>query len=254
MSLIITDSNWKDVVRRLESEGFQPGALPRQTAVGELEGVPVFAEQVPLIPPSEWEDRIREMTENRSWIGDRWQSDPRADSQNGLGYCWAYSLAQAVMAVRAGQGQPFVQLSPESLAGDVNYQNRGNYLDSALKYAATYGLATRQTVPQYKIRESQWDPAYKEERTKYIPLEWWDLGGRNVWNETVTALLLGYGCYVGYDWWGHAVFLDRLRIQNGTIQVHTPNSHGPGNDVWLSGSRAVPSLGSFVLRSVTWSA
>ena len=171
----------------------------------------------------------------------------------GVHNCWAYSLAQSVMAVRAAQGQPFVQLSPESLAEDVNYRNAGNYLDSALAYAAKNGIATRATVPQHKIKESQWDAAYKEERTHYIPSEWWDLDGRDVWRSTVTALLLGYGCYVGYDFWSHAVWLDRLRIgDNGKIEVHTPNSHGPGQDVWLAGSKAIPSMGSFVLRAVTW--
>ena len=157
------------------------------------------------------------------------------------------------MAVRAAQGQKFVQLSPESLAEDVNYRNAGNYLDSALEYAAKNGIATRATVPQHKIKESQWDAAYKEERTHYIPAEWWDLDGRDVWQSTVTALLLGYGCYVGLDWWSHAVWYDRMRISDrGAIEIHTPNSHGPGEDVWLSQSKATPGMGSFVLRTVTW--
>ena len=84
-----------------------------------------------------------------------------------------------------------------------------------------------------------------------MPQEWWDLGGNDVWAETVTALLQGWGCYVGYDWWRHAVFLDMLRVNNGKIEVHTPNSHGPGNDAWLVGSKAIPSMGSFVLRGMT---
>lgn len=254
MSHLITDANYREFLDQQAEKGIVGfGALPRQTPVGGLAGVPVFAEHVPLIPESEWADRIRHMTENKLWIGDRWQSDPKADFQNGYGFCWAYSLAQSVMAVRAAQGLPFVQLSPESLAEDVNYRNEGNYLDSALAYAAKYGIATRATVPQHKIKESQWNPAYKEERKLYIPLEWWDLGGQSVWKETVTALLMGHGCYVGLDWWSHAIWYDRLRIgSSGKVEVHTPNSHGPGEDVWLSGSKAVPSMGSFVPRSVTW--
>lgn len=254
MSLYIFDDNSAaEVVSQLEGEGFLAGALPRQTAVGGLEGVPVFAEQVPLIPESEWAGRIKEMTDNKLWIGDRWQSDPNADFQDGLGFCWAYSLAQATMAVRAAQGQPFVQLSPESLAECVNYRNQGYYLDRALEYAAKNGLATRATVPQHAITERQWDAKYKEERTHFIPTEWWDIGGSDVWGETVTALLMGYGCYVGYDWASHAVWLDRIRIgSNGKVEVHTPNSHGPEQDWWLAGSKAIPSMGSFVLRDTTW--
>ena len=251
MSLYITDDNYADVVAESEANGFVAGALPRQTEVGGLACAPVFAEQVPLIPQSEWNDRIARMTASGSFIGQRWKSDPKADYQNGLSFCWAYSLAQSGMAVRAIMSQPFVQLSAESLAECTGYRNAGYYLDRAIEYAANKGIASRLTVPQNKITVSQWDPKYADERQNYMPLEWWDLGGKDVWAETVTALLQGWGCYVGYSWWRHAVFLDMLRVNNGKIEVHTPNSHGPGNDAWLSGSKAIPSMGSFVPRSMT---
>ncbi len=254
MSIIITDQNWQDVVDQSTAQGFLAGALPRQTQVGELACAAVFAEHVPIIPEGEWKTRIADMTAKGLFIGQRWVSDPKADFQDGFGFCWAYSLAQATMANRAAMGQPFVQLSPESLAECVGYRNRGYYLDAALEYAAKNGIASRATVPQHKISEGQWNAAYKDERQNYIPLEWWDLGGREVWAETVTAMLMGRGCYAGYDWWSHAVFLDMLRVNNGQIEVHTPNSHGPGNDAWLRGSRAIPSMGSFVLRSTTLAA
>jgi len=253
MSILITEDNWHDVVNESQAQGFLAGALPRQTQIGELACAQVFAEHVPIIPESAWRDRIRYNTEHGLFMGQRWKSDPHADYQNGFGFCWAYSLAQACMAVRAAQGQTFIQLSPESLAEDVGYRNRGNYLDSALTYAAKNGIASRLYVPQHKITPTQWDKQYLEDRKWHIPTEWYDLGGKNVWAETVTALLLGFGCYVGYDWWGHAVFLDMLRINDrGEIEVHTPNSHGPGNDAWLRGSRAIPSMGSFVLRAMTY--
>lgn len=250
MSVIVTDANYRDIVRQSEDAGHLAGCLPRQTPVGGLACAPVMSEHVPLIPESEWEDRIKFNTEKKLWIGDKWQSDPKADYQNGLGFCWAYSLCQAVMAVRKVQLQPFVQLSPESLAEDVGYRNRGNSLDSAIAYAAENGIATRKTVPQHKISPSQWDAAYKDERQNHIPLEWYDLD-ESAWKSTVAALLEGYGCYVGLSWASHAVWYDRLRINNGQIEVHTPNSHGPDQDWWLSGSRRYPDMASFALRSVT---
>ena len=251
MSLYINDDNYLSVVEESEAAGFTAGALPRQTQIGDLECAPVFAEHVPLIPESEWIGRIQQMTATGSFIGQRWTSDPKADYQNGFGFCWAYSLCQSAMAVRSFMSQPFIQLSPESLAECTGYRNSGYYLDRALEYASNKGIACRLTVPQHKITKPQWNPQFEDERLSYIPLEWWDLGGKDVWAETVTALLQGYGCYVGYDWWRHAVFLDMLRVNNGKIEVHTPNSHGPGNDAWLAGSKAIPSMGSFVLRSMT---
>jgi len=254
MSIHITDSNFREVVQRSQEAGFTVGALPRRSKVGGLACAPVFAERVPLLPESQWKSRIREAEADGVYIGQRWQSDPNADYQNGFGYCWAYSLSQATMACRAAMGQPFVQLSPESLAECVGYRNRGYYLDDALAYASQHGIASRLFVPQHKISKAQWSQQYLDDRKNYIPTEWYDLDGKDVWAATVTALIMGFGCYVGYDWWGHAVWLDRLRIgSNGKIEVHTPNSHGPGNDAWISGSRAIPSMGSFVLRNVTFS-
>lgn len=171
----------------------------------------------------------------------------------GVHNCWSYSLSQAVMGKRLQQGQSFVQLSPESLAEDVGFRNKGNSLDSALEYAAQYGIASREFVPQFDISKKNWKSGWEDNRKNYIPLEWWDLGGKDVWAETVTALLCGEGCYVGLSWWSHAVWYDMLGIDDkGRIGVHTPNSHGEGKDVWLFGSKAIPSMGSFVIRSVTY--
>lgn len=139
MSIYIDDNSDIEVMRG----GFPPGALPRQTSVGGLACATVYAEVMPLIPESEWPRRIADMTAAGSFIGQRWKSDPKADYQNGYGFCWAYSLAQAMMAKRAAMGLSFVQLSPESLAEDVGYRNKGNYLDSALTYTAKNGIASR---------------------------------------------------------------------------------------------------------------
>jgi hypothetical protein len=229
VSIFINDDNFQDVVNESGAAGFLAGALPRETSLGGLACAEVFAEHVPLIPESKWKSRIQYATENGLFIGHRWRSDPQADYQDGFGFCWAYSLSQATMAVRAAMGQPFVQLSPESLAEDVGYRNRGNSLDSSLAYAAKFGIASRATVPQHKISEREWSAQYKEDRKLYLPLEWFDLGGKDVWAETVTALLSGFGCYVGYDWWGHAVLLDMLRINDkGQIPTATAQETTPG--------------------------
>jgi len=234
--------------------GFPPGALPRQTQVGGLECAAVYAEHVPLIPESEWKNRIADMAASGSFIGQRWKSDAKADYQNGTPLCHLYSLAQAVMAKRHAMGLPFVQLAPESGLGVNGYRLAGGYLDRDIEWAAVHGLCERSYVPMYSNKPNSWKAGWADNALNNIPLEWWDLDGQNVWASTVTALLSGDGCYVGYDWAGHAVFLDMLRVgTNGKIEVHTPNSHGPGQDWWLAGSKAIPSMGSFVIRSVTFS-
>ena len=253
MTLIVDDTNWQELVEADQIAGLPPGCLPRQTEIGGLECAAVYAEHVELIPESQWMDRAREMIADRAFIGDRIQFDPATHFQNGLGFCWAYSLCQALEAERELMGLPPELLAPESLAECVNYRNAGYYLDRALEYAAKNGIARRQFVPQYKLNPKDWQAGWKEDRANFVPLEWWDLGGKNVWAETVTLLLNGMGCYVGLDWWSHAVFYDRLVIDGQRLGVHTPNTHGPGKDVNLFGSKAIPSMGSFGIRSVTYS-
>lgn len=254
MSIFITEDNWPDIKVDLDAQGLSFGALPRTTNIGDSKYSLVFAEHVSLIPESEWKDRIREMANAGAFIGQRFKFSPKDNFQNGYSLCWAYSLAQACMGNRGQQGQKFVQLSADSLAEDVGFRNAGNSLDSALEYAATHGIASREFVPQYDIKQKNWKPGWEVDRQNYIPLEWWDLGGKDIWAETVTSLLSGHGCYVGYNWASHAVWLDMLGINDkGQIMVHTPNSHGEGNDWWLVGSRAIPSMGSFVIRSMTLS-
>jgi hypothetical protein len=251
MTLIIDDSNWQELVSKTKTAGYETGALPRRTEVGELACAAVY--DVPLIPESEWMDRTKEMIANKAFIGDRIQFDPKAHFQNGLKYCWGYSLCQAVEAERVDMGLDFQLLAPESLAECVGYRNQGYYLDGAIEYAAKNGISRRLYVPQHKINPSQWDGKYKDDRANFKPLEWWDLDGRDVWAKTVSVLLAGKGCYVGLDWWGHAVFYDRLVIDGKRIGAHTPNTHDAGNDVNLFGSKAVPSMGSFAIRSCTFS-
>ena len=255
MTRIIDDTNWRQFLDEEEAAGRPAkGALPRGLDGRKPLSVStrVFSEDVPLIPESEWADRIRYMTEHKLFLGDRIQFDPRAHSQNGLNYCWAYSLAQGVEAELVRNGQPFSLLAPESLGEDVRWRNAGNYLDSAITYAAQHGIARRKYVPQHEINSSKFDPEWKNDRANFVPLEWWDLGGRNVWAQTVTALLSGFGCYVGLDWWSHAVWYGKLVLDGNRIGVWTPNSHGPGEDRILYGSRAVPSMDSYVPRSVTF--
>lgn len=250
---IIDDRNYLDFINEQRDAGWPAGAIPREKDGRKpLKVGHPLSEDMRLIPENEWEDRIKYMTTNKMWIADRIKFNPKDHYQNGLGYCWAYSLAQAVEAERVRGGQDFQLLAPESLGEDVRWRNAGNYLDSAIQYAAKNGIARRQLVPQHELNSNRFDPQWKEDRKNFVPLEWWDLGGNKVWAQTVTALLSGFGCYVGLDWWSHAVFYAKLVLDGKKIGVWTPNSHGEGEDVILYGSRAVPSMDSYVLRSVTF--
>src|SRR5690606_14564247 len=66
-----------------------------------------------LIPRSEWSDRIKKKTQEKSWLTDL-RNFPALD-QNGQGFCWAYSTTSCVMLLRRVMGQPDVRLSAHAI-------------------------------------------------------------------------------------------------------------------------------------------
>ncbi|MFA5056500.1 MAG: hypothetical protein WC485_00165 [Opitutaceae bacterium] len=252
MSTIIDDSNWQQVIESAEAVGgFFPGALPRESEIGGLEGVPVFAERIELLPESRWPDVVRDTLARGGFIGQRLGLQSRSDYQNGFPTCWAKSAAQAVMGARFNAGLPFVQLQGESLIGVTGGRIQGYYLDKALTWMLKYGIASSEYVPQHEYNRNRWKPGYEQDALQYMPLEGFDGGARDIWAETITALVDGHGCYAAYNWARHAVWLDGLVLDGNRIGVHTPNTHGPGNDWTLFGSKAIPSE-LYVIRATTY--
>lgn len=247
----IDDSNYAEYVQLAARDG-EFGCLPRRSEIGEAEYCAVFADAVPLIPKDEWPGRIAAMAGRfpRALIED---TPIVSMSQNGLPYCWAWGLAQAMMAVRAQQGQDYIEFAPESLGAVVSFRKQGFYPERAIKWAAENGVCTRQYVPLHSINPSRYGDGWQENAKLHRPTEWFDLGGRDMWSETVTALLLGFPIYVGYNFWSHAVMLDELVIVNGEICVSGPNSWGRDQRFILKGSRKIPSQ-AFAPRTGTWSA
>lgn len=249
MTLIVTDENSLKIITAMQADGFPPGCAEdgrfRSEPIGTYSAV--YADEFPLIPESEVIERIKYVTANQGFIGQRWQPDPRAHFQSTFGWCWAYSLTQAVEGVRAGQGLPFVQLAPESLLELVNYRNQGYYCDRALEYAKQHGIAERALVPQYSQNPVKWGD-YRENAKQYVPLETWDCTQKEMRAQVRTALLCGDGVYGGWDKYRHAMWLDGMLLDGNKIRYHTPNTHGPGKD-WALDSEPDE---AFILRSATY--
>jgi hypothetical protein len=236
MVRIITDANWRDELRP------EYQTRPRQGQMGDLPFAAVYADAVPLIPEVEWPERVADMTAKKLWPEDAYQRfNPRLKYQDGLGYCWTYSLAQNLEVVRAINNLPYVELGPESLGGDVGWRNRGNYLDSALRYCAEHGMASREFIPDHEINPRNFKDGWEQDAQLYKPVEWWDGGAKDMWHEAVTMLLSG-SCvpWIGLNWWSHAITYTRLEYVRGELCAYTPNSHGAGQDRILSGRKKVP--------------
>jgi hypothetical protein len=227
--------------------------VPRESEYGKLEGVPMFADSFELIPPDQWSKRISSMEEAKAWPRDRYRDQkPVHQNQNGLSFCWAYSLAQAVEMTRAVAGLEYRQLAPETLGAMTGWRNAGYYCDKALAYAQQHGIAGREFAKQYSLNYRGYQAGWQENALLHRPVEVYDLG-RDMWAEVVTALISGFAVYTGYNRFSHAITLDSLVNNGGKIGVSSPNTWNGEQDRWtLFGQTAVPDE-AFAIRTVTYS-
>lgn len=240
MTIRIDDDNYQQITEEAETlGGFPPGAIPRESSVGELEGVPVFAEQIELLPESKWLDTTKETLASGRFIGQRVSLDANKDYQNSFPTCWAKSLAQAMTALMQAVGVN-VQLQGESLIGVTGGRVQGYYLDKALLWLLRHGIASDEYVPLGEYNQRKWRAGWEQNAQQFMPLEGFDGGARDVWAETITGLNAGLGGYLAYNWARHALFADGLVIDGSKIGVHCVNTHGPGNDWTLYGKKAIP--------------
>ena len=141
------------------------GNIPKQPT---LLTAPVYGTvpNTPLVPESEWKDRIDEM-------GNDW-TDPflgPVHDQNGYGMCNASATASAMEYQRAVQGLPYVPLSGGDLYMRIAWggQDNGSTLEDGIKAAMQDGIASVPVVPYLDWRGE--NPGAREDRKKYRVLE-----------------------------------------------------------------------------------
>lgn len=72
-------------------------------------------------------------------------------NQDPTNYCWTYGVVHAIMVIRHLAGQPFLRLSPYSVACIVkNFQNNGGWGSQALAQIVKDGIATEEYWPMEK--------------------------------------------------------------------------------------------------------
>lgn len=243
-----------DASNYMDHFGGACGTLPRVDPVGSIACAP--ATPFKLKAREEWADCISKMEAEKSRTSDLMvEAGIPVVSQEFTLLCWAYSCAAAVMVVRAQQGQPFVKLSPESIAGPVNgYRNAGNYLSRALKQVVEVGIASEEFVPHLTIEKSGFKPGWEQDAAKYRAKEFWDLGANDgqMFDRLMTMCCDRFVCPVNLPWWGHSVLAVDPFMQgsgrNLRFGCRIWNSHGDGfkviDEPYMQAAEA------YVLRSI----
>lgn len=230
-------------------EGIGCGLIPRDYS---LEPVGYFASafDLPLIPRSEWSDRIAEKDRAKSWLSDqRARQNIKSTNQGQTNYCWAHSSASAVMLTRAQQGEPHVQLSATSIACKIkNFANQGGWGSQSLEYTTEHGICTIADWPEGPTgRRQEFDtPMAWATAKRFRVVEWMDLQPGDV-DQFVTCLLLNIPVVSDYNWWRHSVCSMRVKWDGRnvrTVQSRIWNSWGDGwgenGEGWLDPAKSIP--------------
>lgn len=183
---------------------------------------------MPLIPQSEWDDRIAEMETNKTRLSDLLlQANIPCLDQNGTNYCWINGPVTALETIRCVEGLPYVKLSPASGGAPIkNFSNSGGWGGEALDWIAKNGVCSAALWPPNAISRSYYTSAAKAEALKFRFLEWTDVES-NDFNALMTMLFLRIPCPIGLDWWSHVVCcIDPVKISAGQYGVRFRNSWG----------------------------
>lgn len=258
--IIDVDREWQNLAQN--QPGGELGALPRKSVYGSAEGLIPFGDAYldKLVDPKDYKEVIAHCHamkifpmyhEKATWLppGGRW-------NQNGLPYCWAWGMTSSFQNCRAQEGKkPIVQLAPVSLGFTVNWQSRGNYLESAINGARTRGIAPAEYVPSpfdrnYRNYKSGWEEAALNFRLGEVV----DTDSRNMIQHCISILALGKPLYIAYNWWSHAlqaagVIWDESQPNN--LRWVIQNSHNEDDFIELVGSKGIPSEAYGIMSTLT---
>lgn len=248
------DHNWRLLMREPQTENGLAEALPRRTICGspaatKIGLVPVQDSPDLLVDPADYKEVIAACHEKK--LFPMYHQDAtglfEGSTQDSLGYCWAWSAVNALMAKRAIEGQKPVLLAPVTLGWLVNWKNQGNYLESAIQGLNERGVAPLSFVPnQHSTNYRQYKDGWEDAALDYRSMEWWDCNytsERAMLQQCLTILSLAIPLYAAWDHLGHAMQIAGMlwdeKARNNTVYV-IRNSHGEKDYIEMEGVRATP--------------
>lgn len=199
-----------------------------------------------LIDRSEWEDRAAEKEKTQSRLSDliNYKKLPPKNQQQ-TNYCWCTAPVGAYETLRLFMNEPMVEFSNASIGGPITgYKNVGGFGEDALNYMVNHGVVPSANWPNNTISKKYFTPANQQLAMANRVTEWWKLEPNHI-EQTASCVLQNIPVPVGYDWWGHEVYVVDLLFQNGQPCFRIRNSWGdipefPYGFGVLSGKKVIP--------------
>jgi hypothetical protein len=241
---IINDTTPMDkIIHPKYARGLRLPPVPRGGR--RYEGTAMPFPQELIIPRSEWQARIQEKNEQKSWMYDLMLSNGvKIKNQKQINYCWIFANTLAAELIRVKQGEIHVPLSPASAGAQItNYRNVGGYGKQALDWGSSRGWYPSSEWPDTAISRQYKTAEGDSKAMLYRVDEWWECSPRS-YDEAVSAILQDFPCGVGYNWWSHEVLWVKLEWLDGVAWPRIANSwgeeYGENGTAVLQGNRAVP--------------
>lgn len=242
---------------------YSRGLVPRDFAASPREMfAPVTPAEIPLIPESEFQARIKEQEEQQSslehilrakGIKSKNQNQPHTNPPR-WGACWMYDVVGCVETAMVRDGQPYTELSAFGLAQQVmEGQDKGGWCGLAAERIEKTGVPTAAKYPEWDTNWKKYrdDASVWEDAAKYrITYSFRDVGAGHyyyqklTYQQLISCLLLNIPCPCDFNWWSHSTQMLRAVWVDGRACPRGRNSWG---DQWsdlgfftLQGTRAHP--------------
>ncbi len=204
--------------------------------LGFMSCAPAYA--LPLIPRSEWDERIRDLERAQARIPDICDAmGLKVKNQASTNYCWINAPVHCLEIIRVVQGQDYVELSPASVGAKIkNFRNEGGWGTEGLRYLVDHGAVPSSLWPNNAIERRYDTPEADQQRRRFQVDEWDDLP--TSFDAVADRVLNGFPVAIGLNWWGHEVTAVALVKLDGAGRygMMIDNSWGTG---WGQNGRSV---------------
>lgn len=250
---VIGDHNWRDAVSQLQavasphdpSQQCSPtGYIPRDYTdqpLGSIQGTTSLPQWVidQYGTKQARKERMAELKAKGMRIQDILEAACNRPvnpfvclNQNPTNYCWCYAVIHGIMIAREMAGEPFIRLSPYSVACIVkNFGNYGGWGGEACAQAVKEGVADQKfwpmETPQMSSSERssanmnairngrQYLAGSRANAVLHTVEEFWEFKPRN-WTEKAAMLCVPWPVPSGYSWMGHErCSIDLCELSNG---------------------------------------
>lgn len=231
-AVVVTDDNWQEVLFKASqhARGRQPRDWIRQP-YGSVSGK--FS--LPLIPRSEWKDRIEEMERTKTRLSDMVKAagiPPKNQGQTN--YCWINGVITAIETMRCKLGLPYVELSPASVGAQIKgYRNVGGWGGEGLEWVIDKGVAPVSLWPANAINRQYKTPESDAKALEFRVLEWDEHENRN-FDQKMTCLLNRIPVPSGYNHMSHEMCgMDPLYFGSNDYGCTDRNSWGSSQEWYV---------------------